>query len=207
MVTVTILASVSLPAFSNYKYSGGCASVCFGECEDFSNRPNDPAKCPRMSAESPSLCKVLYGECARIENGTCGWKRNPEFDACLLNPKAYSEKFRAIQRVPSRQNLPSVCPENKAIAIARSNPAIARFCVQKVHGESHGCIFSARTFSPIYAEDKTPTSLAWVVKASIIHSYDAKGVPQFMPEGAVFADISKTCQLVETMGPLGSPLK
>src|ERR1035437_9308549 len=95
------------------------------------------------------------------------------------------------------------CPENSAIAVVNSDTAFKNFCSGPVNGTSLGCSFKARPPSQLNADEKNDRELAWVVNASIIHSFDDKGQPLFMPEGAAFAFISKDCKITRTMGPYG----
>jgi hypothetical protein len=100
---------------------------------------------------------------------------------------------------------PPACTAENAIAVVSSNASFRNFCSRPVNGASHGCSFEARPPSPLNADEKTDRALAWVVSASIIHSFDDRGQPLFMPEGAAFASVSNGCRIMKALGP-GGPL-
>lgn len=91
------------------------------------------------------------------------------------------------------------CGQDNAIAVVKSDYRIAYFC----HSSHDGCDFKARPPSPLNADERNDKNLAWVVTASIIGGYDSNGQPQFMPEGAAFALVSKDCKIESTLGPNG----
>lgn len=92
------------------------------------------------------------------------------------------------------------CSEIGAIKTTKAYPEVTEFCTQKVNGTNNGCHFKARLPSPLNAQEKESTTLAWVVTASIIHSFDDKGQPRFMPEGALIVHISRVCEVIRVMG-------
>jgi hypothetical protein len=195
---------------ADYKHSGGCGSVCFGTCEDYSNRKMPVVKCVGADPASPMICKMFVGECARLEDGQCGWKPNAEFVACLRTPKAYAKKYNTLpdSRAKNGGVTPSGgCSEQNAIAAVQSDPIVANFCVQKVNELRHGCNFKARPPSPLNVNEKNDSRLAWIIIASLIHSFDKKGQPQFAPEGAAVIKVSKACAVTERLGPSALPLK
>jgi len=89
----------------------------------------------------------------------------------------------------------SVCSESAAISAAKNIDVVSRFCAREVNGKANGCHFTAREPSPLNADEIADTALAWVVNASIIHSFDDDGRPIFMPEGAMFIEISRQCKI------------
>lgn len=90
----------------------------------------------------------------------------------------------------------SACDENQAKKAAASNAEIMAFCANN----KLGCDFKARPPSPLNADEKKDAALAWVVTANKIHSFDDKGQPRFMPEGAMFVRVDKTCAVTSTNG-------
>jgi len=87
------------------------------------------------------------------------------------------------------------CSEDDAKKQTAAHAEVKSFCAVK-----NGCDFKARKPSPLNADEKKDTTLAWVVTASQIHSYDEQGRPRFMPEGAIFTHVNKQCVVTEVIG-------
>lgn len=104
-IILVLLLCAAPSAFSAYKASNGCGSVCFSTCEDYTNKSIEPVKCPSLDPIEPSICKVLFGECARLEDGQCGWKAGADFSDCLNNPKAYSNEYKELRDVRAQQKM------------------------------------------------------------------------------------------------------
>jgi hypothetical protein len=88
------------------------------------------------------------------------------------------------------------CSDAQAKEAAAAHAAVKAFCA----ANRLGCDYSARPPSPLNANERDDGALAWVVMASQIHSLDAQGKPRFMPEGAMFAHVSKTCAVTKLLG-------
>lgn len=95
------------------------------------------------------------------------------------------------------------CSKEKAEAAAKADEKIVAFCTQEINGQRHGCDFRTRPSSPENPDEVDRDDLMWIVKASIIHSYNEEGQPLYMPEGAAFAHISDTCEVIDLVGPWG----
>jgi len=85
------------------------------------------------------------------------------------------------------------CTAQQAIAVAKTDADIVKFCAG---AQYHGCDFKARP----QPQDETDSDAQWLVTASIIHSFDDKGTPRFMPEGAIFAHVSADCRVTRVLG-------
>lgn len=84
------------------------------------------------------------------------------------------------------------CEANGAVKSASEHPRIVDFCKRV----ELGCDFKAQhPVTDEYNPDRT-----WVVTASQIHSRDEQGQPRFMPEGALFADVSQECKVTKVFG-------
>ncbi len=90
---------------------------------------------------------------------------------------------------------PSICSESAAIRVTENIDTVSQFCSREVNGKANGCHFTARKPSPLNADEISDTELAWIINASIIHSYDDEGRPMFMPEGAMFIKLSQQCKV------------
>ena len=90
---------------------------------------------------------------------------------------------------------PSVCLESAAISATKNIDIVSRFCSREVNGKANGCDFTAREPSPLNADEIADSELAWIINASIIHSFDDDGRPTFMPEGAMFIKLSPQCKV------------
>ncbi len=88
------------------------------------------------------------------------------------------------------------CTEDAAKKQAAADPQVRAHCA----GSKLGCDFSARAPSPLNADEKSDAELAWVVTANQIHSFDEQKRPRFMPEGAVFARVSRACVVTRVIG-------
>jgi hypothetical protein len=84
------------------------------------------------------------------------------------------------------------CTEQQAIAVAKADADIVEFCAG---AQYHGCDFKVRP----QLQDETDSDAQWLVTASIIHSFDDKGAPRFMPEGAIFAHVSADCRVTRVL--------
>ena len=94
------------------------------------------------------------------------------------------------ERIP-----PSVCSESAAISATEIIDIVSEFCSREVNGKAKGCHFTARGPSPLKADEIADTELAWIINASIIHSFDEEGQPIFMPEGTMFIRLSQECKV------------
>jgi hypothetical protein len=97
------------------------------------------------------------------------------------------------------------CSEDDAKTQAAADEQVRAHCA----GATLGCDFAARPPSPLNADEKNDRELAWVVTANQIHSFDEQKRPRFMPEGAVFARVSRACVVTRVIGhaPLPPPPK
>lgn len=93
------------------------------------------------------------------------------------------------------------CGEDDAKKQTAAHAEISAFCARS----KHGCDFKARPPSPLNADEKKNASLAWVVTANQIHSFDEQGRPRFMPEGAMFTRVSKACTVTSVIGSVPRP--
>lgn len=93
------------------------------------------------------------------------------------------------------------CSEADAKKQTAAHAEISAFCARS----KRGCDFAARPPSPLNANEKKDASLAWVVTASQIHSFDEQGRPRFMPEGFMFARVSKACTVTAVTGSVPRP--
>lgn len=84
------------------------------------------------------------------------------------------------------------CTEDQAIAVAKADEDVAAFCAAKQY---HGCDYKVRA----QPQDETDRQALWLVTASVIHSFDDKGEPRFMPEGAIFAHVSQSCRVTRVL--------
>ena len=93
----------------------------------------------------------------------------------------------------------SECTESKALAAARSDKSIEKFCAAPVNGANNGCYYKIRPASE--GEVKVAQDLRWIIIASLIHSFDEKGQPRFMPEGATIVRVNKACSIADVLPP------
>ncbi len=103
---------------------------------------------------------------------------------------------------------PSVCSESDAISASKEIDLVTDFCSREINGKANGCHFTAREPSPLNASEIADTELAWIINASIIHSFDDDGRPIFMPEGAMFIRLTQQCMvrsLLKFEGSLSFP--
>ncbi len=112
--------------------------------------------------------------------------------------------FCAICAFITSAKAASDCSAAKAISVARVEPAVVTFCASVVNGVNHGCDFKAAKRPDLMKYD---AGLYWLVTVNLIHSFDEKGQPRFMPEGAAFTHVSKACEVTEVMVPSARYLK
>ena len=98
----------------------------------------------------------------------------------------------------------SGCSETEAIAAAQAHPAVVKWCSATPNGVGHGCSFRARRPSRLNANERDEVDLAWVISASVIHSFDEAGRPRFMPEGTIFAYVSEACKVASIISGMRS---
>ncbi len=93
ILALIIVLSTSISLAFAYKHSDGCNSICFGPCEDYSDKEMPAVKCAQLEPTNSNICKVMFGDCGRLENGQCGWKPTADFQTCLNDPQAYQQKY------------------------------------------------------------------------------------------------------------------
>ncbi len=176
ILALSIFLFIGVSSVYAYTHSDGCDSVCFGTCDDYSHTKMPAAKCAGVDPASQSICKIMFGDCSRLENGECGWKSNVDYQACTNNPGAYRQQYIQWQEdlVHDRISANNSVDEQRAIAIAKD--ATREACSINNY---KGCTLKASRVKG-----------GWDVAASIIHSYDEQGNPRYMPEGYVFVHVN-----------------
>lgn len=99
------------------------------------------------------------------------------------------------QGVLAEETDSNICTSTQAIESAKTVEDVKTFCTSAPTGVSYGCDFKARD---IVETDQYKNKSKWMVTASIIHSYSEAGAPRFMPEGAMFVYIGKSCDIAGT---------
>ena len=152
--------------------------------------------------ENPGICTPEHIKACGVPE--CGLFVPEPYPVAICRDGVCAVKVHpADPRPQAPAPAPAACTEENAIAAVQSDSAFKYFCSGRVNGVGNGCSFKARPPSPLNVDEKNDKDLAWVVNASIIHSFDDKGQPRFMPEGTAFGFVSKDCRIMKTVGPNG----
>ena len=176
LILIIVLLFAGSSSADAYTHSDGCGSVCFGTCDDYSHTPMPAAKCAPMDPASQSICKVMFGDCARLENGECGWKSNVNYQTCTDNPVSYRQQYLQWQENLVRERIAANKSINGQQAIALAKDVTKEACNANTY---KGCTFKVSRVDG-----------GWDIAASVIHSFDEQGNSRYMPEGYIFVHVN-----------------